>query len=280
MINILLVFLTSWNLSGETGINLTQNYYNQAWQGTEAGSINWLFNMNINAENQLFKNYVFTNQLKLNYGQNYIQNTSTGEWSSPQKSADKIDNESIMKAMLGWAVDPFTAIRFESQFIDESYHDLPRYIHPITITESMGASRKILKRESGELETRLGFALKELYTRTVDTSTMTISGNEVRVDGGLEWVTTGLFKISENLNYELKLRVYKAFFNSQSDELSGTPVEDYWKQPDVNLENTLSLTIIKYLQLNVYFQMIYEREKSSILQIKENTAVGLNIKLF
>lgn len=109
---------------------------------------------------------------------------------------------------------------------------------------------------------------------------MAVAGLNVWVDGGLEWVTSGIHSLSENVLYKGELRVYKAFFNSKAGELEGTPEEALWKNPDINFKNIVSVSVMKYLKVNFYLQLIYEREIDSRIMIKENLLVGLNINLF
>jgi len=280
MTNFLLLLLSTWNTSGEIGLNVSQNFYNEAWLGSEVGSITWSYLLIINTSGTLLEKLEFSNGLIANFGQTYLQNSETGKWEPPQKSADRIENEAILRFNMGLLADPFSSLRFESQFHDNTFKSVPRYIHPIILSESMGVSKFLYKNDKNEIQTRLGFTVKEFFERPVDTLTMSIAGSNVRVDGGLEWVTSGIHSLSENVLYKGELRIYKAFFNSKAGKLEGTPEEALWKNPDIDFKNILSVSIIKYLKVNFYLQLIYEREINSRIMIKENLLVGLNINLF
>jgi len=280
MTNFLLLLLSTWNTSGEIGLNVSQNFYNEAWLGSEVGSITWSYLLIINTSGTLLEKLEFSNGLIANFGQTYLQNSETGKWEPPQKSADRIENEAILRFNMGLLADPFSSLRFESQFHDNTFKSVPRYIHPIILSESMGVSKFLYKNNKNEVQTRLGFTVKEFFERPVDTLTMSIAGSNVRVDGGLEWVTSGIHSLSENVLYKGELRIYKAFFNSKAGKLEGTPEEALWKNPDIDFKNILSVSIIKYLKVNFYLQLIYEREINSRIMIKENLLVGLNINLF
>ena len=280
MTNFLLLLLSTWNTSGEIGLNVSQNFYNEAWLGSEVGSITWSYLLIINTSRTLLEKLEFSNGLIANFGQTYLQNSETGKWEPPQKSADRIENEAILRFNMGLLADPFSSLRFESQFHDNTFKSVPRYIHPIILSESMGVSKFLYKNNKNEIQTRLGFTVKEFFERPVDTLTMSIAGYNIRVDGGLEWVTSGIHSLSENVLYKGELRIYKAFFNSKAGKLEGTPEEALWKNPDIDFKNILSVSIIKYLKVNFYLQLIYEREINSRIMIKENLLVGLNINLF
>ena len=280
MINILLLLFSIWNTSGEMGLNISQNFYNEAWLGSEVGSITWSYLLIINTSRTFWERLEFSNGLIANFGQTYLQNSETGEWKSPQKSTDRIENESILRFNMGLFVDPFSSLRFESQFYDNTFESVPRYIHPIILSESMGASKFLYRNDKNEIQTRLSFTVKELFERPVDTLTMSIVGSNVRIDGGLEWVTSSIHSLSENVLYKGELRVYKAFFNSKAGELEGTPEKALWKTPDIDFKNIVSVSVIKYLKVNFYLQLIYERELNRRVMIKENLSMGLNISLF
>lgn len=280
MTNFLLLLLSTWNTSGEIGLNVSQNFYNEAWLGSEVGSITWSYLLIINTSGTLLEKLEFSNGLIANFGQTYLQNSETGKWEPPQKSADRIENEAILRFNMGLLADPFSSLRFESQFHDNTFKSVPRYIHPIILSESMGVSKFLYKNNKNEIQTRLGFTVKEFFERPVDTLTMSIAGYNIRVDGGLEWVTSSIHSLSENVLYKGELRIYKAFFNSKAGKLERTPEEALWKNPDIDFKNILSVSIIKYLKVNFYLQLIYEREINSRIMIKENLLVGLNINLF
>lgn len=280
MTNFLLLLLSTWNTSGEMGLNISQNFYNEAWLGSEVGSITWSYMLVINTSRTFLDKLEFSNGLIANFGQTYLQNSETGKWKSPQKSTDRIENEAILRFNMDWLFDPFSSLRFESQFYDNTFKLVPRYIHPIILSESMGVSKFLYKNDKNEIQTRLGFTIKEFFERPVDTLTMSIAGYDVRVDGGLEWVVSSIHSLSENVLYKGELRVYKAFFNSKAEKLEGTPEEALWKNPDIDFKNILSVSIIKYLKVNFYLQLIYDREINSKIMIKENLLVGLNINLF
>lgn len=256
---------SGWTLSMDTGLNLSQSYYNDEWKGSDAGAITWTSFANVDLSRQLTKTLLLSNSLKLAYGQTHSQNSETKRWNAPEKSTDKIDEEAMLRFTVKLPVDPFLSLRFLSQFYDKPE---TLFINPISLTESFGLARVLARTEGKEVTTRLGIAFKEEIDRS-DTE-----GGPV--EGGLEWVSWGRYKFSKSVLYEGRLRVYKYLYNSKSEELP----DENWKAPDIDFENTISVSLSKFIQLTLYIQVIYEKEQTANLQIKENIAVGLNYKFF
>ncbi|MCK4386242.1 MAG: hypothetical protein KAW52_08275, partial [candidate division Zixibacteria bacterium] len=66
----------------------------------------------------------------------------------------------------------------------------------------------------------------------------------------------------------------------ESDKFKGTSEEDYWKQIDVNWENSLSISISKYVTVSLYAQLLYDKEISKRGRFKETLSLGFAYKLF
>jgi len=254
-----------WNISVDAGLNLTQSYYNDAWQGDETGAITWTTITNMTISKLFSEKLEFSDAAQLAYGQTYSQNSETNKWNPPQKSTDKIENEGVLKFTMGWLVDPFVSLRFESQFRDDA-NDF--YVNPMTFTEAFGLARTILKREKSEMNSRLGLAFKETFDRA--------EGAENPTEGGLELVIDGKKVLSKIAKYEGELRIFKALYNSKADELPN----DNWKAVDFDFQNTVSVSLSKYIQLNLLLELVYDKDLVDIVQVKENFAIGLSYKLF
>ncbi len=255
---------TGWTYSVDAGLQVNQNYYNSAWSGSEVSSITWTAVANALAERQVTDRILFTNTTKLQYGQTYQQDPETEKWAPPQKSSDLVDNESVLRFTMGWLVDPYMSLRFQSQFRDEANQ---LYFNPLTWTEGAGLARTFLKSETAELNGRMGVAFRELVDRASDRPTP--------VEGGLETVLWGKRVISERIQYESELRVFKALYNSEAD-----PANDRWKAPDVDWKNTLSVSLASFVQLTLFGEVLYDRDIVDRAQIRENLALGLTYKFF
>ena len=269
-----------WEKSFDLGLNLTQTAYSDSWTGGEAGNLTWVAKAEGIFQKQASPKFNFKSTLKFAFGQTHTQDNDTKEWAKPVKSTDKIDIENLGRFTLDAIVDPYAAVRFESQFLDASVDSIKRYINPILLTESVGISKVLYSDEKDELLSRLGFALKQHITSEIVDTSLAEKEWETTTDGGLESVTDFNFVLSEQLKYVGKLSLYKAFFFSKKDDLKGTPEEDYWKAVDVNFENTISASVAKYIEVSLYIQLLYDKQIDKRTRLKETLALGLTYKLF
>ena len=267
----------TWEKTADLGLSLTQSNYNSHWTGGEAGSINWIANANLNATGKFSERFSLQESLKLSFGQTHIQNKDTKVWAKPEKSSDRIFLESVGLLTLGGLFDPYASVTVESQFLDASISEAKRYLNPITLNESFGLSRTFADTAGTLFKSRLGVALQHFSdNKVIDIEAATRERATV-TSGGLNWVTDfeQLTK-DEKLKYVTKLRVFWAWFNSESDNLS----TDDWKTPDLAWEHTLSATITRVLQVQLYLEFQYDKEIDKAMRFKETLALGLNYKLF
>jgi len=270
-----------WKNSLVADFTTTQTSYSDSWTGGEAGSVNWVANLNGAAENQLKEWFNFRSTLKLSFGQTLTQDvTVEGKpWKKPQKSTDLIDWENVGRYTVGWFVDPYTAFRLETQFYDGSVEAKKRWLSPLKLTESVGFARKMYEKDKDFITTRAGFAVREMFTKQfTDTVTWATETNSA-TDGGFESVTDIVLTLKENLKYTGKLSLYKATFYSKKDDVKGTPQEDYWKAVDVNFENIISASITKIVTVNLYTQLLYDKNISLKGRWKETLAIGFVFSL-
>lgn len=270
----------AWKRHLDLNLTLTQNSYSDNWTGGEAGNISWVANSNSGFERRLSEKLTSKTTIKLAFGQTHTQDKETKKWAKPDKSTDLIDIESLARFTLQAWVDPYLAVRFESQFLDNSYPDLKRYINPKKITESGGVSRQFYKTEKNEVLSRLGLALRQIITEDIaDTAARTTEITSTN-DGGIESVTDVQLTLADKISYTSKLSLYRALFYSKSDELKGTPQENYWKAIDLNWENTISVSVAKYATVSLYTQLLYDKEIDKKGRFKETLSLGLTYKMF
>jgi len=277
---ILPILAAPWNMSVDANLTMNQNAYSNNWVGGELGTLAWAFTSNSLAEKQLHPKINNKNTLKLAYGQTYTQQDtgSAKKWTGPLKTTDLIDFESVLRFTLGGFVDPFASVRLESQFFDKSDTALDRYINPMKLTEALGIAKVLVKGEKREMTSRLGFGLKQFIDRDalVGINRKTQTSNY----GGLDFVTdfkTPLAK--ERITYTSKLSIFQAVFYSEASQLKGLPNENFWESPDVNWENIFAASITKYLMVNLYVQLLYDKEIVVGMRLKEGLALGLTYKL-
>ncbi len=270
----------NWKRSLVVDLTTTQTGYSDSWVGGEAGSFNWVLNMNSSAEKQLSERFDFKSSLKVSFGQTKTQDAETKEWSPAVKSTDLIDFENVGKFTLGGYFDPYVAFRVETQFYDGQVESMKQYFSPLKLTESAGIARVFFKKDKETLSSRLGVGLRQIMKSVVVTDVEEFFVLDTTLtDGGLESVTDAVFKLSERMTFTGKLTLYKALFFSESDAVKGLESEDYWKAVDVNWENIISAQVSKIITVNLYTQLLYDKQISKKGRFKETIAVGFIFKL-
>nr|MBN2277120.1 DUF3078 domain-containing protein [candidate division Zixibacteria bacterium] len=270
-----------WEKSFNLALNATQASYSDSWTGGEEGNVTWAATADGIFSKKFTRVFSLKNTVKLAFGQTVTQDKDTKEWSRPAKSTDKIDFEALGMYNLETYVEPYTAFRFESQFLDASVDNNKRYINPILLTESAGIARSLYKKDKDDILTRLGFAFRQNINRDFLTivGTDTTKDNVTSTDGGFESVTDVKLVLNNQLGYIGKLTLYKALFFSKKDDFKGTEAEDYWKAIDINWENTLTADISKYIKVTFYTQLLYDKQISKKGRLKETLALGLTYSL-
>ncbi|MBW6514035.1 MAG: DUF3078 domain-containing protein [Candidatus Syntrophosphaera sp.] len=274
LIGISLLAAEPWKLDSDVMFNFTQTAFSDNWAGSELSNITWAAASNTTAQKQMKDWLLNKTSLKLAFGQSHLQKEKVDPvtlqtekyWEAPLKSTDKIDLESLMQFTLSSFVDPYVAVRMESQFLDED-GDETLLVNPMLFTESAGIMKTLINAEKTKLDVRVGGAVREFVDRRDD---------DVPIDGGLEAIAD--FKhvfTALNASYNSRLSAYQAFFNSKSDELN----ED-WKALDYKWENMLSFKLWKMLSLNLTADLIYDKEVVDELRWKEMLGIGFSYVLF
>jgi len=268
-----------WKKSLIVDITTTQTAYSNSWVGGEAGSVNWVSNLNGTTSKLITNRLQYKGTLKLSFGQTMIQDEETKDWSKPKKSTDLIDFENVGSFVTHKFINPYIAFRIETQFYDGQNENKKLYFSPAKLTESAGITRKFYNLNDNVISSRLGLGIRQIIKSViVDDSTLTTVDSTL-TDGGIESVTDVNFTFNKNLNYIGKLTLYKAFYFSKSDEVKGTPYEDDWKAVDVNWENSLTATVTKIVAVNLYSQFLYDKEVSKKGRFKETVAIGFIFKM-
>jgi hypothetical protein len=270
----------AWKPTADVMLTLTQNAYSDNWAGGDVGSVTWVGSANLGLERQFTAPWHWRNTLKLAYGQTHNQERDSKDWKKPFKSTDLIDFESLLRYQI-WSptIEPYAAFRLITQFEDATYDNYTQHFNPIDLTESVGASKTLYKKDEDEFMGRFGFGFRQRIMRIPD-STFTSTTTESSNDGGLEFVLDGKYHIpTSQILWTTKLTTFKAFFYSKSDELTGLPHEDYWKAVDVNWENTFSAQVSKYLAVSLYIQWLYDKEIDKGGRFKETLSLNFTWKL-
>ncbi|MCK4631966.1 MAG: DUF3078 domain-containing protein [candidate division Zixibacteria bacterium] len=268
----------TWKTSLQADVTTTQTSYSDSWVGGEAGSVNWVSNLNGSAQKQLSPWFDLKSTLKVSFGQTLTQDAETKTWSKPNKSTDLIDWETVGSFTLHKVIDPYVAFRLETQFFDGADPAKKLFFSPMRFTESAGITRKFFEKDKDVVSSRLGLGLRQTL-KTIILDAQLNTTDSTLTDGGIESVTDVTLSINDRLKYTGKLTLYKAFFFSESDKVKGTPFEDDWKAVDVNWENIVSTSITKIITVNLYTQLLYDKEVSKKGRFKETLALGFVFKM-
>jgi len=272
-------FANPWKVSVDANLTLTQNAYSDNWVGGEAGAISWTFNSNSLVERQLSPILNNKNVLKLFYGQTHNQDLYTKAWAKPVKSTDLIDFESIFRFTFGKFADPYTALRLESQFIDESDPEKSRFLNPVKFTESFGVAKVFIKEDKCEWIARMGGGLRQYINRGVLDPLTEERETKMSYDGGIDFaIDFKTLLADDRITFNSKLSIFKAFIYSEVEELEGLQNEEYWKSPDINWENIFTASITNYLMVYLYIQILYDKEVDLSARFKQTLALGLTYK--
>lgn len=266
-----------WDLGAVVGLNLSQSAYSSNWSGGDVGSVVWVVHSDMSAERQFTTRFDLKNVLQLAYGQTSKQRRDATDptrliWDRPEKSTDQVVLESTGRFTLQKWVDPYLAFRAETQFLDQSDPRGALRFNPVKLTESAGFARVFQKTADRELITRLGLALRESFGREFTGPSGGATRSFTTQDGGFEWQTTATQPVLDKaVLYKGRLLVYLPMFYTQSDALkrfdelalavdpTRPRVANYWKAPDVDFQSTFTAQIAKYLSVNLYLELMYDK---------------------
>lgn len=267
-----------WKYSLLTNLTLTLNHYSNNWAGDEVSAFSWGWQLNGSAQRAFTPWLTSINNLKLKFGQTSIkEENSSGkkEWESMKKSSDLIDFESVARFTLNGFIDPYISARAVTQFADMRTAD-KFYLNPAVITESFGAIKDILNNKYVTWNARTGGAVRQSIERNYQLPDSLHPGKKVTNDGGVEFVTDFKAMSKDNrLSYIAQIKVYEAIFSSIADQTQGSSMEKDWRYPDVTWENTLGVTLTKYIMLNLYAQILYDKEIDSDVRLRETVGLAL-----
>jgi hypothetical protein len=274
-----------WKIDLLANLGVAQSSFSNNWVGGQAGSIVWVSDLDAKADKQLADAWFWGNELKLQFGQSHTQDKTTKHWAPPQKSADRIRYDGIVRYTRHWAVDPYVAGTFESQFYDATDTTFRRYLNPIETTESFGAARTLVNvPDRTVLSTRIGVAAKQRFIMVTDTTGMAVGTpnggtlHQSTNDGGAEWVTDlALGSAKTRFSMNSKLSVFQSVVHSRSPK-PVTPENDFWKTPTVNWDNVLHANVTSIIQVSLAWQLIYEKPISLAGRFRESLSLGLSYK--
>ncbi len=273
--------ITGWQKSLIFDLGVTQAAYSDSWTGGEAGQMSWAANLNGTAEKYLSSLVDYRTTLKMSFGQTLSQNPDTKEWERPKKSTDLIDWEHLFLFKLDSYVEPYGAFRIETQFYDGRVRDKKLFFSPLKLTQSAGIARRIYKKQEDVILTRVGAAVQENIVQsivgvdTVNNELVYLTDDTTYIEGGVEWVTDAVLSFHDNLKYIGKLTLFKAFLSNEED----SDPDDSWKTVDVNWESTLSAAVTRIVSVNLYTQLLYDKQVIDQGRWKQTLGIGVTFRL-
>jgi hypothetical protein len=208
--------------------------------------------------------YDWSNWFKLGYGR-----TKQGDEDS-RKSVDEIKLESKVGAKLNGPLGAYAALYWETQFAkgyeytDTSGVAISNFMDPGYFTESAGMSYNYW----AEWQTRIGFAAKQTITnefRAFSDDPDTDEKEALRAEYGAEWVTDFGYEISEKLVYFTRVN----FFSNMEG----------FKDVDVKWDNSLAAAVAPYVDVTFDYNLVYDRDVSTAVQMRDALALGLVFKV-
>lgn len=269
-----------WKYAINTNLTLTLNNYSDNWDGSEVSSFAWGWKLDGFAEKTLTPWFKNVNTLKLAFGQTalqkkvvHIDSTEGKEWDSMKKSSDLVDFEVAGRFTLKSFVDPFISARLVSQFGDLRDSRKTYFLNPAVITESFGAIRDIVKNSNVDWTARIGGAVRQSVERN---STIRKSNvDKVVNDGGVEFITDLKASSKDNrIAYNTQFKLFEAIIIPEEIDT------DQKRAPDISWENTLNVSLLKFVMLNFYFQLLYDKEIDTSVRFRQTAGLALtyNIK--
>ncbi|HEX2958522.1 MAG TPA: hypothetical protein VHO70_16925 [Chitinispirillaceae bacterium] len=268
-----------WKYALNTNLTLTLNNYSDNWDGSEVSSFSWGWKLDGFAEKAVTPWFKNVNTLKLAFGQTALQKkeeiTKEKKWDSMKKSSDMVDLEVAGRFTLKSFVDPFISARLITQFGDLRVPGHDHFFNPAEITESFGAIRDIVKNNNVDWTARIGGAIRQTVERnsTIRNST---GVDKVVNDGGIEFLTD--FKASTKDNriaYNTQFKLFEAIFIPDASD----SITDLKRHPDISWENTLNVSLLKFVMLNFYIQLLYDKEIDSTVRLRQTAGLALTYSI-
>jgi len=199
---------------------------------------------------------------KFAYGQ-----TSLGD-QGIRKTDDKIDLQSVFTYKYGTFINPYISATLKTQFADGFKYDkegretvVSAFFDPAFLTQAAGVGYHPVE----VLKTRFGAALREIVTsrfRGYSDDPATTQIENIKIEGGLEWITELAWNIDDNALLTSKLELF-------------SPIKKI-DQVVIRGDNTLAVKVGKYITVNLNVQFINEQPVTPKTQVKQALAVGLS----
>lgn len=253
-----------WIPTMVTALNVSQIAFSNWTQGG-SNALAWTATANI-GYNYRSLTWGLQNHLRASYGRNKIGSQS----SIVTDNSFLLDN--VLTYSLGWATNPFfsntiiTTIAEGYSYASSVPIPIANFFDPGYVTQSLGFGYS----KTDNFSTRLGLAVQEVFTNRyrqyTDNPGTTNKVEAFKFETGLESVTRGQLQIADNLLLTTGLRLFTRF-----KDLS------VW---DVRWENLVVAKVNSFINVNLVYDVVYQKDQSLTTQMKEGLQVGVTYTLF
>ncbi len=250
--------LNKWMPTAIAGLNVSQLALSNWTQGGE-NSITWSLN-GILGLKYASSEWKFTNGLKIAYGRTKLGGDDF------RTNDNELYLEDVLSRTFGWAVNPFfsntirTTIAPGYLYSNGSATEIANFFDPGYITQSLGLAYDKLS----NFNTRAGIALQEVVTnkfRQYSDDPKTAKVEAFKLEAGIQSVTTCNFEIDKNLLFTSGLTLFSRFESL-----------DVW---DVRWDNSLVVKVNNWMNVNLGFLLIYQKDQSATTQMKQSMQLGI-----
>ncbi len=256
------IIFYKWVPKAIAGFNLSQISLSNWTQGGE-DAISWTFlgNGSLSYRTEVWH---FKNDLKLAYGRTKLGSASF------RTTDNELYLESVISRNIGWVVNPYfsntirTTLAAGFNYDTDPPTEIANFFDPGYLTQSLG----FIYDKTPGFSSRLGFAVQEVITNEFtfysdDTTTAEIE--KIKVETGIESVTTAEYTVMENILLKSKLRFFSRFESF-----------DVW---DVRWDNAIAAQVNQYVNVSFVFLLVYEEAQIKTRQIKEALQLGITYNI-
>lgn len=258
------IFAAKWEKTLVTGLNINQvSFSNWKKGGEDAFSWTTRLDGNFVLKDSL---YHWDSKIKVIFGQTKVDEKPF------RKSIDELSLEMVYSRNLGIYVDPYISTKIETQIApgykySETEGDkvVSKFFDPGYVTESLGLGINPLK----PVKIRLGMALKQTitskYASPYADNPHTTKIEKIKYEKGGQLSIDVDWKINKNV-----------FFKSNTSVFSNM---EWIRQVDVKIDNLLVSKISKIFNINFEYNILYDYDQSTQIQVRQAFALGINFNL-
>ena len=183
-----------------------------------------------------------------------------------RNATDKIEMDGTYSYLAGIFVNPYASASVNTRFTTGyDYSQKPKiakagFWDPVYVMQSCGGGISLGK----IFKTRLGFALKETFTRRhrqYSDDPKTPEQERAKWETGIESRSDLSANLAKEMTYVSKLELFSAF--------------EHIDVADVKWEHLVTAKVAKYVTMKLELQIYYDRDVTAKTQVKQALTVGL-----